>query len=318
MQLDLSLDGTKPWEPLPFPPNLSRERIRMGTSGYAFEDWVGIFFPPRRAKVDAKDHFAFYQRYFSFLELNTTFYREPDLAFFLDMERRSKPDLLVTVKAHQGISHGSVWDPIEGRAQMERHVSAVSPLVETGRFYSFLIQLEDHRERSQKILDYLLSTAEPAIMKRMEVHVEFRHVSWHRLEVLQALKDAGVGVCNTEIPPINHAFPLKCYATSPKGYIRYSGRNLASWYPPKKAITSREQIEARNARYDYTYNDREIRERAEGQVKLLEKADQVAIAYNNHFQAQAVFNAIRNLEILKEKLKAKYAREPHDSHEAEG
>jgi uncharacterized protein YecE (DUF72 family) len=317
MQLDLSLDGTKPWEPLPLPPNLARERVRMGTSGYSFEDWVGIFFPPRRAKIEEKDRFAFYQRYFSFLELNTTFYREPDISFFLDMEKRSKADLLVTVKAHKGISHSSAWDQAEGRALMERHVSAVSPLVETGRFYSFLIQLEDHRERSQKILDYLRFAAEPAIAKRMDIHIEFRHVSWHRTEVLQVLKDAGIGVCNTEIPPVSHAFPLKAYATTPKGYVRYSGRNLASWYPPKKAITNRDQIEARNARYDYNYNEREIRERADGQVKLLEKVDQLAIAYNNHYQAQAVLNAIRNLEILKEKLKVKYAREPHDSHEAE-
>lgn len=301
-QMNLALDGRKSWEPMAIPPKLDRARIHIGTSGYYFDDWVGIFFPPRKSGMNEGDRFTFYQRYFSFLELNSTFYREPDLPFFLDFEKRSRPDLLFTVKAHQGVSHTKTWNPDEGRSSMVRHATAVSPLVETGRFYSFLIQLEDHLERSQKVLDYLRIVSEPALAKRMDVHIEFRHASWHRQEVLQALKDAGIGICNTEIPPVAHAFPLKSYATSPKGYVRYSGRNIASWYPKKKAITAKEQIENRNARYDYNYNGREIRERAEGQLKMLEKTDSVAIAYNNHFQAQAVLNAFSNLEVLREKL----------------
>ena len=196
---------------------------------------------------------------------------------------------------------------------MEKHVLAVSPLVETGRFFSFLIQLEDHKERSQSVLDYLRTTAEPAIERRMDVHVEFRHASWHRQEILQALKDAGIGICNTEIPPVAHAFPLKAYATTPKGYLRYSGKNLASWYPKaqtenaslSRSATTKEQIATRNARYDYLYSEKEVQERVAGQMKLLEKTDTIAIAFNNHFQAQAIMNAFRNLEILKERLRIK-------------
>jgi hypothetical protein len=42
---------------------------------------------------------------------------------------------------------------------MRGHIYAVSPLVETGRFFSFLIQLPDFMIRSQKKLDYLLAVA---------------------------------------------------------------------------------------------------------------------------------------------------------------
>jgi uncharacterized protein YecE (DUF72 family) len=291
---------------MPIPPRLDRSHIHVGTSGYYFEDWVGTFYPPKKSELSEKDRFIFYQRYFSFLEINATFYKEPELGFFLDLERRSRPDLLLAIKAHQGISHTKTWNPQEGRALMEKHVLAVSPIVETGRFFSFLIQLEDHKERSQGVLDYIRTVAEPAIERRMDVHVEFRHASWHRQEILQALKDASIGICNTEIPPVQHAFPLKSYATTPKGYVRYSGRNLGSWYPKKKAETTKEKTAARNARYDYLYSEKEVQDRAEGQMKLMEKTDSLAIAYNNHFQAQAIMNAFRNLEILKERLKIKH------------
>ena len=185
---------------------------------------------------------------------------------------------------------------------MRGHIAAVSPLVETGRFFSFLIQLEDHVYRSRKKLDYLLGVAAEAVRMRIDVHIELRHISWHDANVLQALKDAGVGICNTEIPAVDHAFPLKAYATIDKGYIRYSGLNRAKWYPDKKPASAREKIAARNARYDYDYSGEEILARAEGQMALHNKTTSVAIAFNNHFQGKAIRNAITNIKLLKQKL----------------
>lgn len=294
------------------PPDLTASGIYIGTSGYYYDDWIGRFNPPRmsaarKAKVTEQemadqDRLQFYQKYFSFVEINNTFYQEPVLGHFVDIESRSKPSMMYTVKVHRAISHGPDAGVADGCDAMERHIDAVSPLVETGRFYSFLIQLDDHVYRSIAKLDYLLAVSSVAVKRHCDVHIEFRHISWHNEKVLTALKNNGVGICNTDFPPVKHAFPLKSYATTSKGYLRYSGRNLANWYPQQQAKTSKEKIIQRNARYDYEYSEDELAKLVDGQQKIMSKTTQMAVAYNNHFQAQAIKNAMRDILILKARL----------------
>ncbi len=300
------------WTPFPVPPDISRTGYHVGTSGYHFDDWIGRFNPPKATKrqmaelTDSQredhDRLKFYQRFFSFVEINNTFYREPMIGNFLDIERRSKPSMQYAVKMHRSISHTRTWDVEAGKQLARNHVTAVSPLAESGRFYSFLIQLEDRVVRSQKRLDYLLAVASEAVHEGLDVHIEFRHISWHEMHPIQALKDSGIGICNTEIPPIRHAFPLKAYATTDKGYVRYSGRNVRTWYPEGEQKTSQERIAARNARYDYMYDEDEVRHRTAAQLELGLKTSSVAIAWNNHYKTQAVQNALFNIQLLQEQI----------------
>jgi uncharacterized protein YecE (DUF72 family) len=302
----------KEWHPPENPPDLTRQGFYVGTSGYYFDDWLGLFNPPkvtageRRFLTDGQkadqDRLKFYQKYFGFVEINSSFYTEPVLQTYIDIESRSRESMMFSVKANRAISHTKDWNTESAVEMMKRHIEAVSPLIETGRFYSFLIQLEDHNQRSLKKLDYLLATCEPAVRKKIDVHIEFRHKSWHSEHVLRKMKDNGIGICNTEIPPVAHVFPLKSYATSDKGYVRYSGLNLENWYPKAKARGARERLEQRNRRYDYKYSDDEVKKRVDGQLSLAKKTNSVAVAYNNHFKIQAVLNAIFNLQWLKWKL----------------
>ncbi len=304
-----------PWQPLKVPlQDSTQSNIYVGTSGYYYDDWVGIFNPPRpsRKQIESmtdeqkadQDRLRFYQKYFSFVEINNTFYAEPSLAHFLDIESRSKENMLFSVKVHKDISHTKDNNIALAQDMMRRHITAVSPLIESGRFFSFLIQLEDHTFRAQKKLDFLLRVASVALSEHVDVHIEFRHKSWHDEQVLTALKNSGIGICNTEIPPVPHAFPLKAYATTDKGYIRYSGLNLENWYPRpgQKAITAKERIAQRNARYDYEYSDEELSQRVRGQLVLHTKTTKTGIAFNNHFRAKAIRNAIKNMKLLLDKL----------------
>jgi uncharacterized protein YecE (DUF72 family) len=296
------------WMPMEIPPDISAEGIFIGTSGYYYDDWIGVFNPPKRSagalrkaseeERQDQDRLVFYQKYFSFVEINHTFYQEPQPGHFADIERRSKAGMRFAVKVHRDISHTRVYDAAQGREIMRRYIGAVGPLAESGRFFSFLVQLEDHCSRSQARLDYLRFVCGEAVAAGLDAHIEFRHASWHAGPVLQALKDAGIGLCNTDLPPFPHAFPLKAYATSGKGYVRYSGRNLASWYPSKKPVTSSERIAARNARYDYEYDREELEAMVEKQLVLMRKTAGTAVAYNNHFQAKAIRNAIENIKML--------------------
>jgi uncharacterized protein YecE (DUF72 family) len=144
----------------------------------------------------------------------------------------------------------------------------------------------------------------------MDVHIEFRNHTWHQESVLEALQNAGVGICNTEIPPLPQAFPLKAYATSNKGYVRYSGLNLKAW----EAVAAgnfhgspAERQRASQFRYDYLYSQEELKKRVRGQIRLLSKVDSMAVVFLNHVGAGAAFNALQNMRLLVEsafKIKA--------------
>jgi uncharacterized protein YecE (DUF72 family) len=302
------------WKPFEIPPDITASGFYVGTSGYYFDDWIGVFNPPKRKRsqndgdtssAEDYDRLKFYQKYFRFVEINASFYMEPVRQTYLDIDRRSLVNSLYAVKAHQSVSHTKEWDARKSKEAMERHIDAVAPLVESGRFYSFLIQLEDHNAHSLKKLEYLLAVCEPAVSRKIDVHIEFRHITWHREAVLQKLKDFGVGICNTDIPQFEHVFPLKAYATTPKGYVRYSGRNTANWYPQAKAATAKQRLQQRNGRYDYRYSEEEVEQHALDQLKLGQKTNVVAAAYNNHYNAQAVANAIDNIKALNARLKAR-------------
>ncbi len=311
-QLSLDIGKRPAWDPIEKPPDLSKSNIYVGTSGYYFDDWLSRFNPPKLTKrqqqytskeeIEDQDRLRFYQKYFSFVEINATFYKLPVLQSFMDIENRSKPGMLYAIKAHRDISHPTLWQKDRGQTLMRHHMHAVAPLLDTGRFYSFLIQLDDRTYRTQERLDYLLAVGSEATKHRVDVHIEFRHVSWHTQAVLQSLKDNGIGICNTDIPPIGHEFPLKAYATTDKGYVRYSGLNKENWYPKGKLKTAKERTASRNARYDYHYTPKEMEERVAGQMTLRSKTRNIAIAFNNHFQIKAIRNAIQNLKLLKERL----------------
>jgi uncharacterized protein YecE (DUF72 family) len=238
--------------------------------------------------------------YFSFLEINHTFLREPDIAHFVELERRSRAGLRFSVLTHRDISHKGTWDVGEGRSLMRKHASAVTPLADAGRFYSFLIQLDHGVERHRRVLDYLLAVGSASLEEGLDVHVEFRHRTWHQEPVLRALKDAGIGLCNPDLPALlPGAFPLRAYATTAKGYLRYSGQNASAWDP--ESASSR-RGGAYDSRYDYLYSLEEVEDRIGGQLSLLRKTGLVAAVYRNHVRGQSALNAVQNMFLAGRRL----------------
>jgi len=299
------------WEPLEPPDfNSTKYGFYIGTSGYYFDDWVGIFNPPKfkskqfnlNIPKEDYDRLLFYQKYFNFVEINSSFYTEPVKQTYIDFVKRSRQNTMFSVKVHQSISHTKEWDIQKATEMMQKQIEAISPLKEAGKFYSFLLQLEDYNQFSVKKLDYLIKVCNIAVKNSLDIHIEFRNKTWHKKYILQKLKDNGIGICNTDLPPFPHVFPLRDYATTQKGYIRYSGRNIINWYQKEKAKTYKERIQQRNKRYDYFYSDKEINDNIKGQISLKQKTKETAIAYNNHFKASAIINALKNIKLLKEKL----------------
>ena len=189
--------------------------IHIGTSGWSYEHWDGVLYPPG---MPARDRLARYVQHFDTVELNASFYRWPRETTFAGWHRRLPPGFLLSVKAPRGLTHAKklfapeVW--IE-RISRSWHELGSSRAV-------LLVQLPPNMVRDDARLDFFLGAMPPWIT----VAVEFRHPSWHVEEVFQLLERYGAAYC------IMSGADLPCIlrATSSTVYLRMHGPDEHTLY----------------------------------------------------------------------------------------
>src|ERR1700747_49503 len=74
----------------------------IGCSGFHYKEWKGIFYPE---KLPQRKWFEYYSSRFNTLELNTTFYRFPQLGVLQNWYEKSPADFRFSVKAPRLITH---------------------------------------------------------------------------------------------------------------------------------------------------------------------------------------------------------------------
>ena len=77
-------------------------RVRVGTSGWIYKHWRGLFYPER---LSARRWFAFYAERFDTVEINNTFYRLPAAGVFAEWRGQAPPGFLYAVKASRFLTH---------------------------------------------------------------------------------------------------------------------------------------------------------------------------------------------------------------------
>jgi uncharacterized protein YecE (DUF72 family) len=77
-------------------------QVRIGTSGWVYRHWRGVFYPPR---LRVADWFAFYARRFDTVELNNTFFRLPSESAVAAWKERAPHGFLYAVKASRYLTH---------------------------------------------------------------------------------------------------------------------------------------------------------------------------------------------------------------------
>ena len=76
--------------------------ISIGTSGFSYDDWIGPFYPEG---LPAREQLAFYAQEFSTVEINTTYYRIPELRLVQGWAAKTPDGFQFAVKAFQGLTH---------------------------------------------------------------------------------------------------------------------------------------------------------------------------------------------------------------------
>ncbi|UCE99993.1 MAG: DUF72 domain-containing protein, partial [Planctomycetota bacterium] len=76
--------------------------IRVGTSGWHYSHWAGLFYPEKIPKSKWFNHYA---KYFDTVEINNTFYQLPKEQTFKNWHNQASKIFLYTVKANRYITH---------------------------------------------------------------------------------------------------------------------------------------------------------------------------------------------------------------------
>lgn len=77
-------------------------RLFIGTSGYNYKHWPGVFYPPG---LPQSRWLEFYCRHFETVELNVTFYRLPARKTFEGWYKKTPADFVFAAKGSRFITH---------------------------------------------------------------------------------------------------------------------------------------------------------------------------------------------------------------------
>jgi uncharacterized protein YecE (DUF72 family) len=188
--------------------------------------------------------------------------------------------------------------PREARGRVFREfLDALEPLRETGKLGGILFQLPPYVVWKPASVDYLEWAQEQLGGDTMLV--EFRHRSWFeddvRDEVLRWLEERGMAYVTVDAPKVDakNVPPTVVAATAPMSYVRFHGRNAATWN--KRGGSAAE-------RFDYTYSEEELREWVEPLRELSTRSEEAYAFFNNNNQTNGVAQAPAGAFLLRKLL----------------
>ncbi len=272
----------------------------IGCSGWSYDDWVGRFYPAELAKKKG-EWLSYYSRFFTTVEINSTFYRVPNEFMVRSwIERgKQKPGFEFSVKLPQAVTHESILkEDGEKAAQQASSFEdiCVKPLAETGLLGGVLIQLTPYfRREGKESLAKLRSLFNMLDTDLYDYAVEFRHRTWlneagnelapDALEILQEFKVANVIVDGP-------GFPATRSLTAKRAYVRFHGRNYDIWFKEE------DEDDYRINRYDYLYSAEQLEAWKPRLSEVIANSDKARIYFNNHGRSKAVKNAFQMMDLL--------------------
>jgi len=250
----------------------------MGCAGYQYADWVGPVYPPKTPQSRMLECYA---RYFSFAELNFSYYRMPTAQTLARIGARV-PSMSFAIKAHSSMTHTRDADADAFTA----YRTALAPLIENGQLVACLLQFPHSFHYSPQAVSWLKQMREG--LDGLPLVAEFRATDWIRNEVPPMLRQLGISWCAVDEPALPGLMPPLAAVTGSIGYVRFHGRNAAQWY----------EHEFPWQRYDYLYSEAELAGWIPRIERLLLNTDQTVLVLNNHYRGKAVENGQMLVELL--------------------
>jgi uncharacterized protein YecE (DUF72 family) len=248
------------------------EDINIGTSGWKFADWAGVFYPMR---VPQSRWLEYYAARFSIGEINSTYYSIGGTRSFAGINSRTPDEFRLFVKAHADVTHART----NPQASLQKLMAALTPLRESKKLLGILAQFPGSFRACAENVRYVMALK--PYCEEIKMCVEFRHRSWDTLEIHDHLRAADLTwVCPDE-PQMENLLPFRLQATAEVLYIRLHGRNSSAWYNSSSGD-----------RYDYNYSAEELTSFANTLLTFNTPSRKVYLLFNNCHSGQAPANAL--------------------------
>jgi len=192
-------------------------RLYLGTSGFAYKEWKGPFYPEGLKDREMLPYFA---TRFRSVEINYTFRRQPSEKTLATWKEQTPEGFLFALKANQRITH---------TLRLRDADQAVSFFLDRVRLLgdrlgSILFQCPPSLRFDRALIESFLAYLPPTVPSAME----FRHPSWE--EARSLLIEQGVAWCTAETDADAGGQP----SFEPFGYLRlrkeaYTDDEIAAW-----------------------------------------------------------------------------------------
>ena len=232
-----------------------KPEIRIGTSGWYYYHWSGLFYPQEMPK---NKWFEYYCQHFDTVEINNTFYQLPKETSLKSWYKKAPEKFIYTVKANRYITH--IKRLKDAGEPLARFLNAISLLKETLGPVLYQLPPGFHKDLD-RLEDFLeLLPKEPAAV------FELRHKSWFSEDTYKLLEEFGAGFCTHDMPGIISPRII----TGKIIYIRFHGPT---------------------GRYAGNYCQSLLQNWADWIAQNIKKVRKVYVYFNNDYNAYAVSNA---------------------------
>lgn len=241
--------------------------VLLGTCGWSYQEWVGLFYPNNRvAKL------PFYNKVFDTVEVDSSFYRMPSKSMVAGWARATGPSFKFSLKLPKTITHDRRL--VDAERELAMFLDVLKPLEDSGKLGCILVQLPP-----SFTFDDDIGSLE-SFMEQLPMHVhfavEFRHESWDRKETWALLKKYGVANTITDSPLEFLSKPV--LTADSHAYVRWHGRGRKVWF-------------------DYTYTEEQLEPWVKKVGEISCDAETTYAYFNNHYRASAPINALQFLEM---------------------
>ncbi|MCM2358735.1 MAG: DUF72 domain-containing protein [Geobacteraceae bacterium] len=195
-------------------------KIHVGTSGYGYKEWKGIFYPE---KISPKEMLRFYGERLNAVEINYTFYHMPTERVLAPWAEQVPDDFAFALKAPQVITHLKQLRNVGEETDYFFRTLAVLGRKLGPALFQFPRSFRANRPALAEFL--------PLIPRDVQCSFDFRSPTWLDAGILDLLRERGCSLCieDTDEHPADEII-----STAPWGYLRlrrsdYTEAGLSQW-----------------------------------------------------------------------------------------
>lgn len=238
---------------------MSKGKIFIGTSGWVYSHWEGIFYPKT---LNSKDKLKYFSQHFKTTEVNYSFYHLPEPTTYQNWYSQTPGDFLFAVKTSRFITHikrlkgaREAWKTfIKNTLNLKEKLGPI-----LFQFPPSFQAVPENIKRLEAFLKFISNN-------RLRFAFEFRHKSWCLDKTYKILKKYNIAWVIADSP----RYPKAEKVTADFVYLRLHGSKVL---------------------FSSKYSKKELKDLAQKIKKWLTQNLDVYIYFNNDAQGFAVENA---------------------------